>query len=175
MVYQPIIFIAVTVALTYLSRNYFLQPSSHGFFRFFAFESILALVLINTHTWFQDPFSARQILSWLCLLVSLFLVLHGIYLLRTIGKPQGIIEGTTILVTRGAYRYIRHPMYSSLLWLAMGAFLKQPSMTGTALLVGTVAFLLATARVEEAENLQRFGQDYAVYMEKTKMFVPFLF
>jgi len=170
-----IIFLTATLIIAALSWKSLKEPTSHGFFRFFAFESVLALVLINTHTWFQDPFSARQILSWLCLLVSLFLVLHGIYLLRIIGKPQGIIEGTTILVTRGAYRYIRHPMYSSLLWLATGAFLKQPSMTGTALLVGTVAFLLATARVEEAENLQRFGQDYAVYMEKTKMFVPFLF
>jgi protein-S-isoprenylcysteine O-methyltransferase Ste14 len=173
--YQSITFFFVTVVFAYLSRNYFLKPSSHGFFRFFAFESILVLVLINIHAWFRDPFSVQQIFSWLCLFASLFLAIHGFYLLRTIGKPRGKIEDTSFLVTRGAYRYIRHPLYSSLLWLAFGAFLKQPSISGIALLVATLAFLLATAWVEETENLQRFGQDYILYMENTKMFIPFIF
>ncbi|MCK7540462.1 MAG: hypothetical protein MZV63_61010 [Marinilabiliales bacterium] len=35
-------------------------------------------------------------------------------------------EKTTELVTSGIYRYIRHPMYSSLLLLAWGIWLKQP-------------------------------------------------
>jgi len=37
------------------------------------------------------------------------------------------------------------------------------------------AFLFATARVEEAENLHKFGEEYASYMSKTKMFIPYLF
>jgi len=43
------------------------------------------------------------------------------------------------------------------------------------LVLATSAFLVATARVEEAENLQQFGTDYAVHMRTTKMFIPFLF
>ena len=172
---NTIILLTLTAIIGALSWKSLNNPGTHGFFRFFAFESILTIILLNTGTWFQNPFGARQILSWLCLLTSFLLALHGFYLLRMIGKPQGKIEGTTVLVTRGAYRYIRHPLYSSLLWLAVGAFLKQPSLASTALLVATVAFLLATARVEEAENLQLFGQDYAIYMENTRMFVPFLF
>jgi protein-S-isoprenylcysteine O-methyltransferase Ste14 len=39
----------------------------------------------------------------------------------------------------------------------------------------TSAFLIATAKVEETENLEKFGSDYAVYMKTTKMFIPFLF
>ncbi len=37
------------------------------------------------------------------------------------------------------------------------------------------AFLTATARVEEAENLDKFGDQYAAYMKTTKIFIPFLF
>lgn len=94
--------------------------------------------------------------------------------MRLIGKPEGSFENTTTLVRLGAYRYIRHPLYSSLLWLAWGIFFKDPSLPGGVLALAALAFLVATAKVEEAENLHRFGADYAAYMKTTKMFIPFL-
>jgi protein-S-isoprenylcysteine O-methyltransferase Ste14 len=36
-------------------------------------------------------------------------------------------------------------------------------------------FAKFVAKAEEAENLQRFGDDYAAYMKTTTMFLPFLF
>jgi protein-S-isoprenylcysteine O-methyltransferase Ste14 len=35
--------------------------------------------------------------------------------------------------------------------------------------------LVATARVEEGENLVRFGREYGEYMKRSRRFVPFLF
>jgi protein-S-isoprenylcysteine O-methyltransferase Ste14 len=35
--------------------------------------------------------------------------------------------------------------------------------------------LYLTARVEERENLRNFGEEYAVYMRETHMFIPFVF
>jgi protein-S-isoprenylcysteine O-methyltransferase Ste14 len=105
---------------------------------------------------------------------SLFLGAHGFYLLRVIGKPSGYIENTTVLVKRGAYRYIRHPLYASLLWFAWGVFFKSPSLVGGALALVATGSLMATARVEEGENLRKFGAEYAAYMKETKLFVPFL-
>jgi protein-S-isoprenylcysteine O-methyltransferase Ste14 len=151
------------------------DPHSHGFFRFFAFESILALILLNLEHWFRDPFSPLQIVSWLLLLSSLILAVHGFYLLRRIGRPEGGIENTTTLVRLGAYQYIRHPLYSSLLLLGWGAFLKNPSLLGGILVMATSAFLIATARVEEVECLRKFGAEYAGYMRTTRMFIPFVF
>jgi protein-S-isoprenylcysteine O-methyltransferase Ste14 len=46
---------------------------------------------------------------------------------------------------------------------------------GCILVLVATAFLLATAKVEEAENLQKFGEDYAAYMKATKRFIPILF
>jgi protein-S-isoprenylcysteine O-methyltransferase Ste14 len=31
-----------------------------------------------------------------------------------------------------------------------------------------------TARVEEKDNIERFGDEYLAYMKTTKMFLPFL-
>jgi protein-S-isoprenylcysteine O-methyltransferase Ste14 len=151
------------------------SPRAHGFYRFFAFEALLGLVLLNARAWLRAPLSPRQVLSWLCLLASAGLALHGFSLLRRLGRPDGPIEHTTQLVTSGAYRYVRHPLYSSLFWLGLGAFLKDPSWLGTALLLGLAAALLATARVEERENLARFGEAYAAYCRRTRRFVPFVF
>jgi protein-S-isoprenylcysteine O-methyltransferase Ste14 len=172
---QLVVFALASAGIVWFSRHSLRDPRSHGFFRFFAFESILALILLNVEHWFRDPFSTFQMASWLLLVVSLLLVIQGFYALRVIGRPRGYIENTTTLVRVGAYRYIRHPLYSSLLFLVWGAFLKDPSPLGGVLVVMATTALLATAKVEEGEVLAKFGADYAAYIKTTKMFVPFVF
>jgi len=175
LLFKLIIFAVVSVGIVFMSRASLRDPHSHGFFRFFVFESILTLTLLNLEHWFSNPFSVLQIVSWLMLLSSLVLATHGFYLLRMMGRPKGGIENTTTLVMRGAYKYVRHPLYTSLLLLGWGIFFKDPSLFGSILVMATSAFLVAAARVEEVENLHKFGADYTVYMKTTKMFMPFLF
>ena len=170
-----IIFVVANAGILFVSYKLLSNPCSHGFYRFFAFESALVLILLNLENWFRDPFSVHQIVSWLLLLASIILVVHGIYLLRVVGRPKSGIESTTMLVIVGAYKYIRHPLYSSLLFLAWGVFCKAPSIPGGILAVVATAFLVLTARIEESENVQKFGVEYTAYMKKTRMFIPFLF
>jgi len=59
--------------------------------------------------------------------------------------------------------------------LAWGSFFKDVSLQGVLLTVVASAFLFAAAKVEKAENLHKFGEEYASYMSKTKMFIPYLF
>ncbi|OGL14002.1 MAG: hypothetical protein A3F92_12170 [Candidatus Rokubacteria bacterium RIFCSPLOWO2_12_FULL_71_22] len=159
------------VAVSWTSLRH---PRSHGFFRFFAFESLLGLIVLNARHWFSDPFAPRQLVSWASLLGSAALAAHGFHLLRAVGKPEGRIEATTRLVSVGAYRYIRHPLYGSLVLLGLGALLKRASLVTGGLALVTLWALIATARAEERENLARFGDAYAAYMKDTRMFVPFL-
>lgn len=168
------ILIIVSAGIVFFSRKSLRRVRSHGFFRLFAFESILALLLLNLEYWFYEPFSAFQIISWLLLFSSLILAVDGFYLLGTAGRPKRGIEETTVLVKRGAYKYIRHPLYSSLLLFGWGVFFKNPSLLSAVLVLVASGFLVATAKAEEAENLQKFGADYAEYMKITKMFIPFL-
>lgn len=169
-----IIFIIVSIGIIIFSWKSLRERRSHGFFRFFAFESVPGLLLINVEYWFREPFSATQFVSWLLLLLSLILVVHGFYLLRVVGKPRSGIEDTTVLVKRGAYKYIRHPLYSSLLLFGWGVFLKNPSILSGVLVLVVTIFLVATAKVEEVENFQKFGDAYVEYKKTTKMFIPFL-
>ena len=170
-----IIFAVVSAGIVFVSWAPLRDPHTHGFFRFFAFETLLVLILLNADYWFRDPFSVLQITSWMLLLSSLSLAVHSFYVLLTVGKPKGEVEDTTVLVTEGAYKYLRHPLYSTLLLGGCGVFLKGASLLAGILFLATSIFVLATAKTEESENLKKFGADYAVYMKRTKMFIPFLF
>lgn len=181
--FKVILFVAASIGIGWVSRTSLRDLRSHGFYRFFAWEAILALVLLNLDYWFYAPFSPHQVVAWTLLTVSLILVIHGVHLLRMVGKPDSErddasllgVEKTTQLVTVGAYGYIRHPLYSSLLFLAWGVFFKHPAWVGVALALLATAFLTITAKIEEAENTRFFGAAYQTYMKRTKMFVPFLF
>jgi len=106
-----------------------------------------------------------------------------VYTLRKYGRPvekrgdEALIafEKTSQLVTRGVYRYIRHPMYSSLLFLAWGIFCKDPGWIAGMLAVVTTGLLVATARADEMECVKFFGAAYVAYKKRTKMFVPYVF
>ncbi|WP_459873537.1 methyltransferase family protein, partial [Endothiovibrio diazotrophicus] len=155
-----VLFFVLSIPIVWWSRRSLLHPSSHGFPRFFAFEAILALVILNAPYWFSDPFGIQQLASWLLLAFSIVLVVWGVVLLRQRGKtrptaadsPQFEWENTERLVTTGIYRHIRHPMYSSLLFLAWGALLKSPTPTTFLLTAIATVALWFTARAEEAEN-----------------------
>ena len=178
-----VFFLLGSTVMIFVSRKSLRSTKSHGFYRFFAWEILLVMVLGNVDGWFHTPFSWNQLISWVLLSISLLFVTTGLRLLSEIGdqnaarKDEALftLEKTTRLITVGIYRYIRHPLYSSLLFLAWGIFFKSPSWQDAGLALVCTALLIATARVEEKENIAVFGDDYIVYMNNSKMFIPYIF
>jgi protein-S-isoprenylcysteine O-methyltransferase Ste14 len=178
-----IIFFGATAFFVWVSWHSLFNPLSHGFYRFFAWECILALVLVNFPMWTKNPYAPHQIVSWSLLLTSIFLALHAFRLLCSIGQPNEnryepellAFEKTSILVTTGAYRYIRHPMYAALLFLALGALLKDISIPSIVLAGGASIALYFTALRDEEECKRHFGAAYSEYVKISKRFVPFVF
>jgi protein-S-isoprenylcysteine O-methyltransferase Ste14 len=177
-------FAIASILIIYISRASLRNPSSHGFYRFWAWECMAAIFILNVEHWFENPFTPYQLISWIFLFVCLIPVVWGTLLLKQRGKPVEVrpgdpnllaFEKTTLLVTSGIYAYIRHPLYSSLLLLAWGIFFKLPSWLGVFLVLTTTIFLLLTARADAAECLQSFGRPYQGYMQKTRRFIPFIF
>jgi protein-S-isoprenylcysteine O-methyltransferase Ste14 len=180
---KAVIFVIITNILVIVSKRSLKNPRSHGFWRFFAWEAIVGLGLLHIDHWFRDSFAWYQLISWLLLILSGLLAVHTLVLLRFEGRqgprpdqPALIsIEKTTELITRGAFRYIRHPAYCSLLLLAWGVFFKSPNKPGLIFVAIATACLFATGKLEETENLLYFGEPYRDYMKRTRRFVPFLF
>ena len=172
---EIILFLSGSILLLWISLPSLKIPGSHGYYRFFSWVAILAMFCINMRYWFIDPFSLHQVFAWILLIISLVVLIPGVVLLRTSGKPTDMLEATTRLVQTGIYRYIRHPLYASLLYLSWGIFLKRPSLLEGCLTMITAAFLYATGRADENECVTKFSQEYSVYMKNSKMFIPFLF
>ena len=83
-----------------------------------------------------------------------------------------IREGHT-LVTRGLYRFVRHPMYSSLLLYSLGHAAALPNwVAGPPLLVSFVLLFLLRVGPEERLMLEEFGPEYEAYRARTKRLVP---
>ena len=146
----------------------------HGIARFFAFESVYILVLLNIRVWFVNPFSPFQITSWILLILSIYVVATGYLLLKRKGKPDTNFENTSLLVKAGIYGYIRHPLYLSIFLLGTGVMLKNPAPFQMILGVINLIAVYITARIEENEMIVKFGDDYRLYMTETKMFIPFI-
>ncbi len=180
---RVILFIALSLPLIYVSKRSLFDIKSHGFTRFFSWECILLLIMANYKVWFVDPFSLKQVISWMLLIISLFMVVSGTLLLKAAGKPSGTredddlfhFEKTTELVTSGIFRYIRHPLYSSLFFLTWGIYIKQPTVIMTLVALLSSLLLYVTAIRDEKECITYFGDSYSEYMKGTKRFVPFIF
>jgi protein-S-isoprenylcysteine O-methyltransferase Ste14 len=175
-------FVAISTGIVAISWRSMRVIGSHGFYRFFAWEAIAALCVLNIDVWFRDPWSPAQIASWILLCTSAVVVVLGVLELRSQGKPDSrredaalmSFEKTSVLVTTGIYGYIRHPLYASLFFLAWGILLKDISWYSFCLALGASAFLITTAKADEIECVRYFGTAYHDYMARTKMFIPFL-
>ncbi|MCQ3937727.1 MAG: hypothetical protein DPW18_11865 [Chloroflexi bacterium] len=79
------------------------------------------------------------------------------------------------LVTHGIYRWVRHPLYSvgSSLYISFGLM----SDNWFIIFMGVVAFIVMAIRTpkEEANLIEKFGDEYREYMKRTGRFLPKLF
>ena len=74
--------------------------------------------------------------------------------------------------TGGLYVVVRHPQYVSLGLAALGLAIMWPRMLTLFLLAVMILLYYILATDEERRMLDRFGDTYAQYMDRTGMFVP---
>ncbi len=78
------------------------------------------------------------------------------------------------LYTGGPYRFIRHPMYTSVLLATLAWVLNSPDTLAWVMWLALLINLLAKLRYEEMLLKQKFP-DYKAYALRTKRLLPFLY
>jgi len=177
-----ILFGILSVPVVMISWRSLFSLKVHGFYRFLAWECIIWLFVSNYPYWFRDPWSLHQVISWIFLFVCSYLVIAGAILLKKLGRQEESrddkalyqFEKTSELVDRGIYKYIRHPLYSSLLFLTWGIFMKHTTYFLLFIALLSTAFLFMTAIFDEKECVRYFGGEYREYMKRSKRFIPFI-
>ena len=86
---------------------------------------------------------------------------------------QDVKEG---LLTSGIYRYFRHPIYTGIVWIALGFPLTTQNLDGLLMFPGVLLANVAQATVEEKWDVgARFQAEYEEYRKRTRMFGPVWF
>jgi protein-S-isoprenylcysteine O-methyltransferase Ste14 len=95
---------------------------------------------------------------------------------RDLGRAWSItleIRDQHILVTRGIYERLRHPMYAAFwLWAISQALLLPNWIAGSSGLVGFGILFFARVGHEERMMLETFGDEYRAYMARTYRLIP---
>jgi protein-S-isoprenylcysteine O-methyltransferase Ste14 len=141
---------------------------------FVAFEGLLALFILNGGSMFQNALGWRQILSWALFIASACFAFLGFRGLRKYGQAVHDWENTTRLVREGVFKYIRHPLYASLMLLSTGMLLKDISLRAASVFLLTLSFLVTASHIEESENTRKFGAEYENYILTTNRYLPFI-
>lgn len=131
------------------------------------FVIILILLLIN-----ESIFN-----NYTSLLISSIGFIFGLYTLffNRVGnfnvRPE--IKSNAKLISNGAYKYIRHPMYFSVLLIMLGVIITDINLTNVICYSVLIIVLYLKAKKEEMLWNEKL-EEYASYKERTKMFIPFL-
>ena len=115
---------------------------------------------------------------WLGVVIGILCVFGIYWLFSSIGSSITPTSGTRKqhkLVTSGPYRWVRHPLYTvgSFLFIAFGMMADNWFIAA----LGVLAFIGMSIRTpkEEANLIEKFGDEYRDYMKRTGRFFPKLY
>lgn len=129
----------------------------------------IAFLLFNTDLRWQ--FTIGNLL----ILLGITLGLWSIYAMKS--NEWGVSpipKSDAFLITKKPYRYIRHPMYSAVLFFCLGLVLENPSLWNC-IVYGILLIDLLIKLNWEEQMLSEKYPDYKTYQKKTKKLIPFIF
>ena len=159
-----------------------LDRRQEGLFILFTLRPTVAAGMVGLIVYMTDPslmaWSSAPLPIWLRWLGVVLGIIAGLLLtvtFRTLGKnltDTVVTREEHVLVTSGPYRWVRHPFYVAFL-LAVTANSLVTANWFLAL-TGGIAFglIVLRTRTEEKNLIERFGEEYLQYMERTGRFFP---
>ena len=115
---------------------------------------------------------------WLGVVLGVLCTLGIYWLFSSIGSgisPTSATRQQHVLSTKGPYRWVRHPLYTigSSMFVAFGMMADNWFIA----VLGILAFIGMAIRTprEEANLIEKFGDEYREYMKTTGRFLPKIF
>jgi len=134
--------------------------------------------LINPNWMNWSKIGLPESVRWLGVGIGILCVLGIYWLFSNIGSgitPTSATRKEHKLSTSGPYRWVRHPLYTvgSTLFISFGMIADNWFIAA----LGVLAFIGMAARTpkEEANLIEKFGDEYREYMQRTGRYFPKLF
>ena len=131
--------------------------------------------LINPAWMAWSKIGLPEWIRWLGVVFGVLCVAGVYWLFSSIGSgitPTSATRQQHTLVTGGPYRWVRHPLYTigSSMFISFGMMADNWYIA----LLGILAFIAMAIRTpkEEANLIEKFGDEYREYMTRTGRFLP---
>lgn len=137
------------------------------FLCFFLVVWLVDSFLLGKSTFLSEhvPLYIRLVILALSLITAAYLFKSGHVVVSHDNRPTGV-------VSTGAFRYVRHPLYLASMLFYLGLVVSTASLFSLVLLVMIFIFYNHIASYEERLLLERFGENYETYKKKTGKWVP---
>jgi len=140
-------------------------------------EALLFLTCVVTLLALFPPFAIRGLIAscgHLSIAYGLVAAIWGVISLGNSLSPFAVPKADAKLVTSGIYRYVRHPIYSGLLGIAIGLSI----ITGNEfrmIMTGVLFGVLDQTMKGEEKDLGGIHPEYESYKKKVAKLVPFVY
>ncbi len=101
---------------------------------------------------------------------------YAIFYLGRFFTPNVVIQEKHRLIKNGPYRFVRHPTYTGGIAAAVGlTFSAGNWLSLSVILIPIFAVMSWRIQIEEAALLEAFGEEYRIYMKRTKRLIPLIY
>jgi protein-S-isoprenylcysteine O-methyltransferase Ste14 len=130
--------------------------------------------------WIADTFFIK-ITTFLNAYISIFvrfpigiiIIIIAMYLSRKgLSIVFGEIREKPEVIRKSVFGVMRHPIYLAEILFYLGMLMFSISLTAAFILILTIAFLYFISRHEEKRLLERFKDEYKIYMKEVPMWIP---
>jgi protein-S-isoprenylcysteine O-methyltransferase Ste14 len=121
-------------------------------------------------------FPQSTVIGWTDAALSVIGVSFAIWARVHLGRnwsPRPTAKENHELVTTGPYAYVRHPIYTGLLLMALGAALTG-SLWGIGVFIFAILLFISRIGREEKIMLELFPEAYPRYQARTKKLIPWV-
>lgn len=139
---------------------------------FVAVQALLLVAIVATPR--AADWTATGWLDAVAVAILVLGVVSGLWAALRLGRgltPSPLPNGAVDLVTRGPYRWVRHPMYTAVMLIVAGVTIRSSSFVVLAEAVALAVLFNVKARWEEQRLMESFP-GYSEYREVTGRFVP---
>lgn len=169
-----------TMVVTRLSSSYSINRlgTPGAFLGWLFYVSILLLTPVYIFApgwlaWAALPLPAA--LRWFGVTIGVVNVLLLLWVHRTLGKnfaAPGVIQTGQTLITAGPYHWVRHPMFTTFFIISVTFALITANGLIAILCLLFGVLLPSIVKPEEQTLLEKFGDQYREFMQRTGRFLP---
>ena len=159
-----------------------LDRRQEGLFILFTLRPVATLRLLGLMAFAANPawmaWSSLPLPTWLRwtgVVAGLVTGVLWVWTFRSLGKnltDTVVTRKDHALVTSGPYRWVRHPLYLGFALAVVADTLVTSNWFVSLTATATVALLMVRTRTEEEKLVERFGDAYLDYRERTGQFLP---